>query len=54
MATPSMINSKRESELQVLKQFDKIFDDYNTKKISKEEMLKNCGLLYRRLQLSCK
>ena len=46
--------SRRESESQVLKQFDKVFDDFNAGKIIKECMLKNCETLYKRLQLSYK
>lgn len=49
-----MNNSKRESERQVLNQFDKVFDDYNDKKITKEQMLEKCSVLYKKLELSYK
>ena len=49
-----MSNYTRESESQVLKQFDKIFDSFNAGKITKECMLVDCKTLYKKLQLSYK
>ena len=38
----------------VLEKFDAVFDSYNDKKITKEQMLASCKLLYKKLPLSWK
>ena len=38
----------------MLKEFDKLFDSYNDKKITKEQMLEKSSVLYKELERSYK
>lgn len=43
--------NRRENNTKILKSFDTTFDSYNNNKMTKERMLKNCAILYKKLIL---